>query len=171
MNTLQRMLQTVIPLAAEHSMDAYIVGTHHFGEEDGRLLKVSPVGIRSYTLLELESTWPAVRLYRHRNDELTSQYRGRVVNLEWLKEFIIQNHQLAVRLAREWQSQVHEQPVSQFRQPLRRSTGTPKKDEVDPQTRKKTRLVISCSCHGEVEGCSKCYGSGTYTVDGYGNAV
>ena len=167
MNTLERMLQTVIPLAAEHGMDAYIVGTHHYGEEDGRLLKVSPVGIRLYAMLELESTWPVVRLYRHRNDELTSQYRGRVVNVEWLKEFIIQNHQLAVRLAREWQSQILERPESQFRQPLRRNT--PKTVEMDPQTRKKTRLVISCSCHGEVEGCSKCYGSGTYTVDGYGN--
>ena len=169
MTTLERMLHAVIPLAAEHSMDAYIVGTYQYGEEDGRLLKVSPAGIRSYALLELESTWPAVRLYRHRNDELTAQYRGRVVNLDWLKDFIVQNHELAVQLAREGQFQITEQTESQFRQPLRRNT--PKKDEVDPETRKKTRLVISCSCHGEIEGCSKCYGSGTYTVDGYGNPV
>lgn len=169
MDTLEHMLQTVIPIAKEHSMEAYIVGTYRTGEEDGRLLKVSAIGNRSYVLLELESTFPLVRLYRHRTEKLTSQYKGRVVNVEWLKKFIIQNHQLAVRIAREWQSQVLEQSESQFRQPLRRDT--PRTDHSDPQTRKTTRLVISCSCHGEVEGCSKCYGSGAYTVDGYGNLV
>lgn len=33
------------------------------------------------------------------------------------------------------------------------------------------RRVVNCSCHGEVENCFKCDGTGRYTVNGYGNPV
>ena len=33
------------------------------------------------------------------------------------------------------------------------------------------RRVQNCACNGEVENCARCYGRGTYTVDGFGNPV
>jgi len=33
------------------------------------------------------------------------------------------------------------------------------------------RQVQNCRCQGEVENCVRCYGRGSYTVDGFGNPV
>lgn len=44
-----------------------------------------------------------------------------------------------------------------------------KKEYADEMRAK--RVIIHCSCAGEVENCVRCYGSGEYTVDGYGNRV
>ncbi|QTP56316.1 macrodomain Ori organization protein MaoP [Billgrantia sulfidoxydans] len=37
--------------------------------------------------------------------------------------------------------------------------------------KKEERVKIDCPCLGEVENCSRCYGSGSYEADGYGNPV
>jgi chromosome segregation ATPase len=39
------------------------------------------------------------------------------------------------------------------------------------EEKRRTRRLVNCSCLGEVEGCFKCGGTGSYTVDGYGNVV
>lgn len=39
------------------------------------------------------------------------------------------------------------------------------------QEMREKRMTIKCACLGEVENCRRCYGSGSYIVDGYGNPV
>lgn len=39
------------------------------------------------------------------------------------------------------------------------------------EEQRSVRRVVKCSCLGEAEGCFKCGGSGSYTVDGFGNIV
>jgi hypothetical protein len=43
--------------------------------------------------------------------------------------------------------------------------------ETDVARRKEVRRTVKCSCLGLVENCSRCFGTGEYTVDGFGNRV
>ena len=46
-----------------------------------------------------------------------------------------------------------------------------KAEETEAVARRSERRTVKCSCLGEVENCYRCYGSGAYQVDGYGNPV
>ncbi len=43
--------------------------------------------------------------------------------------------------------------------------------ETEVARRKEVRRTVKCPCLGEVENCVRCFGSGEYTVDGFGNRV
>lgn len=43
--------------------------------------------------------------------------------------------------------------------------------EKEAVQRKAERRLVQCTCSGAVENCARCFGSGEYLVDGYGNQV
>lgn len=45
------------------------------------------------------------------------------------------------------------------------------RNEAEVRAKRALRRVVDCSCSGLAENCARCFGSGTYTVDGFGNRV
>lgn len=170
MDVLDTLLGQIRTVASEHSMDAYIVGSlswvpasddHDGYLDDGRLLKLSPAGIPSRLLLEVELR-NGLRLYRHRDTELTNQYKGRRITPKWVLDFIIANSELARQLSSNPPQlkpapEPSPSPVSYSQQEL---------DDLHQERRE-----VNCACGGMVENCTRCYGSGIYIVDGLGKRV
>ena len=170
MDALDSLLEKITPAAREHGMDAYIVGSirwvpptdYHEGYvDDGRLLKLAPIGVPGRPLVEIEVR-NGTRLYKHRDPALTRQYKGRFINVKWVLGFISANSELARQL-----SSITPPPnpsVEPAPPPMPYS-----QQELDALHEK--RHEQSCSCQGTNESCPRCYGSGKYMVDGFGNRV
>jgi hypothetical protein len=169
MDALDSLLEQIKPVASEHGMDAYIVGSvrwvpptdHHDGYvDDGRLLKLAPIGVPSRPLLEIEQN-NGLRLYKHRDAAATRQYKGRPISAKWVFGFISANSELARQLSN---AQPPPKPSEPPPPPMPYS-----QQELDALHRE--RHEQSCSCRGMSENCPRCYGSGKYVVDGLGNRV
>lgn len=165
MDVLQQLLEAVRSEATANGMEVYITGASP-GEgelEDGRLLKLCPTGLRTDVLIEIELHNFKPRIYHHRTNELTRLYRGRTVSQEWLRKFIAHNRELAQGLVE------HSNANAAAASPS--AAEAQQQPPRDARALKDQRLVVTCGCRGEVENCLRCFGSGSYTVDGYGNAV
>jgi len=170
LDPLDRLFQSVRDITVANHMDAYVVGSiDPLGECDDRLLKICPVGIRINVLVEVELDGQSTKLYRHRTSALTKRHKGSVVSAEWLKDFIASNRDRAIEIIRrnDFGIALPEAPED----PMEKPSPEESKGQDDPVALRGRRLTISCSCRGEVERCTRCYGSGKYVVDGYGNTV
>ena len=170
MDALDSLLEQIIPVASQHGMDAYIVGSvswvpatydHDGYLDDGRLLKLSPAGVPSRPLLAIELS-DGLRLYKHKDSALTRQYKGRSITPKWVLGFIAANIDTA--------RHIHNDPPAPKSEPEPRpSPAAYTQQELDELHQE--RHEVSCSCGGTAENCGRCYGSGRYTVDGLGNRV
>ena len=93
MDALEQLLHETEELAATHGMHAYMVGSKSRVFEgtyldDGRLFKISPMDVPETPILEVELRGH-LRIYKHRNSELTSEYKERKITLEWVTQFIV----------------------------------------------------------------------------------
>ena len=170
MDKLDELLRLIRPIADENCMEAFIVGSKAYcdGDEcwpDGALLKVCPRGVRTRVLLEIELSGYEIKLYKHRNFELTAKYKGRAVTNDWLVRFIRHNQNLANEIIAEYGKSKDIDCV----------LGLPAPKKAAPpeyiQKIKAERHNVTCACRGEVEDCVRCYGKGYYTTDGLGNAI
>lgn len=169
MDALDQLLSQTEQVATNHGMHAYMVGLRmwvppsydHDGYfEDGRLLKICLVGVPTCPLLEIELD-VCLRIYKHRNSELTAAYKGRSITSEWVINFIIANAATAAGI-------VASRPTA----PALPEPAPPKLlSPAELEAIRNERKVIPCPCHGVSENCVRCYGSGFYTADGFGNLV
>ena len=169
MDALELLLSQTEQTATNHGMQAYIVGSKRWVSsiykfdgyfDDGRLLKICPVGVPTCPLLEIEMAW-CLRIYKHRNAELTAIYKGRNITSKWVINFIVANAARAADI-------VINRPISPtFPEPTLPRLLAP--DEME--TIRNERKVVSCSCGGVSENCVRCYGSGLYMINGFGNRV
>lgn len=167
---LSMLLEVVKDVAESCGMEARIVGhsgwvpatEEHAGYfDDGRLLKLVPKGNPSRLLLEVELSNGVLRLYRHRTPALTGLYRGAALSNGWVLGFIRANE----ALARDWSHQ--EVPEPQFKEQV--TLGPLSNEEVSQ--RRQERVEVRCGCGGQNERCMRCFGSGRYVLDGFGNRV
>lgn len=90
----------------------------------GGLLKITPKGYPGKLLLELEQEtlkfegmeigyYGEVCLYRHRDPDLTTQYKGEHISKEWVLEFLTSNIQLTRELAEQHSNSPHEESHSE----------------------------------------------------------
>lgn len=172
MDALERLLERIKPIAEAAGMVAVMVGTIRWVEtndpdagygyiDDGRLLKIYPAGVPSRLILVIEYQ-DGLRLYRHRSQDLTSEFKGRKVTEEWVVGFISANEGLAREIVAEVASSSREQPIQKPPAPFTQS---------EIEGLRAQRSVVSCSCGGMAENCNRCFGRGSYVVDGLGNAV
>jgi|JI10StandDraft_1071094.scaffolds.fasta_scaffold87644_5 hypothetical protein len=174
MDALYRLLRQIGSVASQHGMSAYIVGSakwvpashDHVGYfDDGRLLKLSPIGVPSRPLLEIELN-DGLRLYKHIDSELTRRYKGRSITTKWVIGFIEANAENAQHIS-------DNQPTPKS-EPEPEPEPPPKYVQYTQKERDglhKTRREVICQCRGNNEDCRSCFGSGHYTVDGLGNRV
>ncbi len=170
MDALESLLEQITPVASQHGMDAYIVGSaywvpatydHDAYLEVGRLLKLSPAGVPSRPLLEIEMI-DGLRLYKHKDSTLTREYKGRSITSKWILGFIAANAEAAQHISKNPPA-----PKYEPEPPPNPAPYTQKElDDLHIE-----RHEVSCSCRGVTESCGRCYGSGRYTVDGLGNRV
>lgn len=170
MDDLESLLEQIMPVASQHGMSAYIVGSANWVPaiydddgylDDGRLLKLSPIGVPSRPLLEIEMS-NGLRLYKHKDSALTRQYKGRSITPKWVLGFIEANAEIAQHIS-------NNPPA-----PKPRPEPPPKSAPYTQQelySLQKERNEVSCQCRGMTEDCRRCFGSGHYTVDGLGNRV
>jgi len=172
LDALDNLLCEVSAHATANGMHAYLVGSiasvpptyeHDGYVDDGRLVKICPSDVPNYPLLEIELNG-YLRLYKHRDSDLTRHYKGRRVTVEWVKQFISANAPLAaeiianrIKASAPEQSSVSEPPRSLSLE--------------DVESLHKERIQIQCPCGGRNENCNRCYGSGSYMVDGFGHSV
>lgn len=167
---IEWLLEKIADTAAENSMDAYIVGVgsyvlHDEYIPDGRLLKLCPKGIKTRVLLELDVWRNSARIHKHRDYELTEEYRGQSVSLEWITGFIRANRAMAEEIILEYD-----------RRALAARVVTPftSADHLSPEdisAKQMERHQVACACNGMNENCARCLGNGRYIVDGFGNIV
>lgn len=169
MDALDQLLSQTEQTAANHGMHAYMVGSkiwmspsydHDGYFDDGRLLKICPVGVSTCPLLEIELE-VCLRIYTHRNSELTAAYKGRSITSEWVINFIVANAGTAADI-------VANRPIA--RPPPEPIPPKPLAPE-ELEAIRNERKVVSCPCGGVSENCVRCYGSGFYTADGFGNRL
>ena len=168
MDALDSLLEQITQAATDRGMDAYIVGSQAWVPpthdqdgywNDGRLLKLSPTDMRTRPLLEVELAG-CLRLYKHRDLQLTREHKGRPLSTKWVLGFIEYNSALAKQLLADQQP-----PTEQPEVPHLPYT-TEELDALHAE-----RNLINCSCRGTHEDCPRCYGFGSYLVDGLGNRV
>lgn len=171
LDALDYLLRDVTAHAAANGMQAYVVGSaswvpatyEHDGYlDDGRLLKISPKDVPSWPLLEVELNG-YLRLYKHRDSELTRQYKGRRLTADWVLKFISANTTLAAEISANRAKSLPAEPVS--------APEPPPLSPADAESLYKERITVQCSCGGRIEDCNRCYGSGSYVVDGFGHSV
>jgi hypothetical protein len=170
MDALDTLFGQIVAVAAQHDMDATIVGGRRWvpstAEEagyfdDGRLLKLHPKGVPSRQLLEIELD-QTLRIYKHRELGLTEQFKGRSVTVRWVLGFIAANAVLARQVS---QDRERTPTINESVAPP-----TPFAPE-ELQALQAERHSVSCFCRGLFETCLRCYGTGAYVVDGLGNPV
>ncbi|WP_416262349.1 hypothetical protein [Gibbsiella quercinecans] len=173
MDALDFLLEKIKPIASEHGINTYIVGSLQWVSpsdfildddsyiDDGRLLKLSPIGIPSMPLLEIELN-NGLRLYKHRDQALTLQYKGKSIGVKWVIGFILANSKL-VQQIRNTHS-LHITTIAPTSHPI------PFSSQELNSLREERRGQV-CSCQGMNENCSRCQGNGKYLVDGLGNSV
>ena len=102
-------------------------------------------------------------LYRHRNNQLTKEFKGRKVSLDWILNFIKQNSALAKNIIAEEKNK-----------PEIDKTPHIKPEPYSEEEIKKLRLqrnTVHCSCGGMQDNCTNCFGKGYYITDGLGKKV
>ena len=169
MDALDQLLSQTEQAATNHGMRAYMVGSkmwvppsydHDGYFDDGRLLKICPAGVPTCPLLEIELDL-CLRIYKHRNSELTAAYKGRSITSAWVINFIVANAATAADI-------IANRPiVPALPEPTPPKLLAPE----DLEAIRNERKVVSCPCGGVSENCVRCYGSGFYTADGFGNRV
>ena len=174
MDLLEHLLVSIQYLAKANGMQVYIVGARSSDADgkDGRLLKICPTGILSRVLIEIEADWSMIRLYRHRTKELTRKYKGRPLSTKWLQQFIKENRPLALQLIEEntfGHANIDDIDEEHNRPLLKSQIADQNVKEHLPL--RQQRIVHLCSCRGEVEKCIRCFGSGSYATDEFGNPV
>lgn len=169
MDALDQLLSQTEQTATNHGMHAYMVGSkmlippsydHDGYLDDGRLFKICPVGVPTYPLLEVELE-VCLRIYKHRNSELTATYKGRRITSEWVVNFIIANAATAADI-------IANRPITPYRT---KATSPKPLPPEEGEAMRNERKVVSCPCGGVSENCVRCCGSGFYTADGFGNRV
>jgi hypothetical protein len=128
-----------------------------------KLLKIYPRGVRSEALLIVEISEGILKLYSHRNPELTRKHRQREITEQWILDFINHNQSLACEVTAR-NSPAPLKSASELREyvPLSEETINAKRSE---------RNRVSCSCLGEVENCAHCFGQGYYVTNGFGKKI
>jgi hypothetical protein len=171
MDELERLLVEISVVAARHGMSAAIVGSCGWISpmtsyepgyyDDGRLLKLTPEGVPNRPLLEIELHLSRLRIYKHRELGLTERFKGRDITVKWVAAFIEANAALAQQLREEGAR------VAPNESPSIPPPWAPE----ELRALRTERHPINCSCGGVNELCARCFGSGTYTVDGLGGPV
>jgi hypothetical protein len=170
MDALDTLMRAISDTAVQHGMEATMVGSRRWISatadepgytDDGRLLKLIPRGVPTRPLLEIELDGATPRIYKHRESDLTARFKGRAVTATWVAGFISANSALAHELLSN-----HAVP----RTPQRASEPQPFVP-MEWAALHAERHTVTCSCGGRTETCSRCFGTGTYQVDGLGNAI
>lgn len=166
---LNRLFETIAPLAEENSMEAFIVKSPARLDQnsmqwipDGSLLKLCPMGARDHVLLEIDSGY---RIYAHRTPDLTAKHQGQRISVQWVKGFIEANGKIAESISKEAATRVQEESPD---------VPAPNRLAHDPETLKKLRsqiITVDCHCGGMTDRCGYCFGRGKYETDGLGNRL
>lgn len=168
MSALEQLFEQIKDFAAAHDMDAFVAGSRS-RQDDGSLrrtplLKISPRGVRTLSLLQVSSEGGRFTMHAHRSSNLTGIYQGRTIDEKWIRAFIEQNQSRAQTIISERAKKVEgsPRPSKSERLPVPRE---------ERRKREAERHTVNCSCLGEVENCARCFGKGFYTADGSGNPV
>ncbi|HTV84209.1 MAG TPA: hypothetical protein VME63_02320 [Dyella sp.] len=174
MDAIAMLHQHLTAIAAQHGMEATMHGHKQWVPatrdesaywDDGRLLKLTPTRVPSRPLLELEQDdQGVVRIYKHRESDLTAAFKGRAVTFDWVVAFIAANADAARRLSgrgapSEPRARTHVLPT-----PPAPAAGSWEILQAE-------RHQVACACQGRNDACARCDGRGTYQVDGLGNPV
>ena len=86
---LEQLLERIKATADAHAMDAFL-DSSRARQQDGswsqkKILKISPKGVRSRLLLQVEFEANRLKLY-------SGPYQGRPITEAWIREFIKHNH-------------------------------------------------------------------------------
>ena len=99
MATLDQLLSQTEELATSCGMHAKVVWLKSRGHpdqgldgllSDGGLFIISPIDVPDISILEVERQ-DHLRIYKHRNSELSNDYWGHRITVDWVKKFIIAN--------------------------------------------------------------------------------
>jgi hypothetical protein len=172
---MDNLLSDIEQQATKSGMEAYIVGSKGFFDAksemwipDGRLLKVCPVGVKTRVLLEIDnvSKFGKYKLFSHRTEELTREFRGRYVSVDWIIQFIKINEAVAKSISAKAKASAEFEEKEKSKKVVAKNLSDEEISE-----KKSQRLMVNCPCGGMNDRCNFCYGRGRYETNGLGTRL